>query len=114
MSRADLAAALRDLANRVDTLDPARVVGELEALKFSVWTANVTTPATPAPPEPTSAPTLDVRAAAKLLDISPTTLRRLVANDEIPHLRVGRRMLFRRATVERFAADRERCGRERS
>lgn len=48
-----------------------------------------------------------VGAAARVLAISITALRRLERRGEIPSVRVGRRLLFRRATLERFASERE-------
>lgn len=104
----DLAAMLRGLADRVADLPPARVIGELEALKFTIWTA--ATPPLATPTDPTISPTLNTRDAAHLLGISPTALRRLVAAGEVPVLRLGRRVLFRRETLEHLRVDRERNG----
>jgi excisionase family DNA binding protein len=56
-------------------------------------------------------PTLNVGAAAQLLGISPTALRRLVARGEVPVMRFGRRMVFRRETLDRLRAERERGAR---
>lgn len=44
MTAPALARQLHALADRLDELDPARVVGELEALKFTVCTASIPTP----------------------------------------------------------------------
>lgn len=57
---------------------------------------------------------LSTEAAAACLGISPTAVRRLEANGELPAVRIGRRVLFRRDTLERFGAARERlCGQTR-
>jgi len=45
----DLAAALHALADRLDALEPAQVIGELEAFKFQVWTTATNHHPTPAP-----------------------------------------------------------------
>ncbi len=50
---------------------------------------------------------LDVKAAAKLLGISVSTLRRLEVNGILPGIRMGRRVFFRLETLARFAADNE-------
>lgn len=50
---------------------------------------------------------LGVREAARTLAISTTALRRLETAGMIPSVRVGRRVLFRRETLLRFAADNE-------
>jgi excisionase family DNA binding protein len=107
--RSRLAAALRALADRVDDLDAAHLVGELAALTFTVWTASVS-----APTEPSSTarggPMLNTPEAARLLGISATALRRLVAAGEVPVCRFGRRVLYRRETLDRLRVDRERQG----
>jgi excisionase family DNA binding protein len=107
---ATLAAQLRALADRVDDLEPARVVGELEALKFEVWTAAAR--ATPTgPPLEAAGPMpehLTTKAAADWLGISPTALRRFEADGQLAAIRIGRRVVFRRDTLDRFRADRER------
>jgi excisionase family DNA binding protein len=51
---------------------------------------------------------LSTKAAAAALGISPTAVRRLEAAGELPAVRIGRRVLFRRDTLERFATERER------
>lgn len=105
----DLAAQLRALADRVDALEPPQVVGELEALKFAVWTAATSAEpiARPRPAEPTPEH-FTTKAAAAWLGISPTALRRLEADGQLPAVRIGRRVVFRRDTLDRFRADRER------
>lgn len=66
-----------------------------------------------APPHPRAtpavdSPALDTKAAARLLGISPTALRRLVASGEVPTMRFGRRLCFRRETLDALRAARER------
>jgi len=100
-----LPSALRGLADRLDTLEPCQVIGELEALKFALWTAAMPAPVPPA--DPVVPPTLNTRAAARVLGISPTGLRRLVAAGEVPVVRFGRRITFRQETLERIRAERE-------
>jgi excisionase family DNA binding protein len=54
---------------------------------------------------------LSTNAAAASLGISATAVRRLEAAGELPAVRIGRRVLYRRDTLERFGAERERlCG----
>src|SRR5262249_7100386 len=98
--RADLADQLRALADRVDALAPAQVVGALEALKFVAWTAATSAEpiARPRPAEPTPEH-LATKAAAAWLGISPTALRRLEADGQLPAVRIGRRVVFRRDTL---------------
>ncbi len=66
----------------------------------------------PGAPARTATPEhLSTKAAAASLGISPTAVRRLKAAGEHPAVRIGRRVLFRRDTLERFGAERERlCG----
>jgi excisionase family DNA binding protein len=106
---ADLASTLRRLADRLGELEPAEIIGELEALKFAVWTAATSAEpiAQPRPAEPTPEH-LTTKAAAGWLGISPTALRRLEADGQLPAVRIGRRVVFRRDTLDRFRADRER------
>lgn len=48
--------------------------------------------------------------AAEALGLSTRTVRALVARGELPCIRVGRRVLFRRATLDQWLRDRERLG----
>jgi len=68
----------------------------------------------PAPCAPARAPLpehLSTKDAAACLGISPSALRRLESAGELPAVRIGRRVLYRRDTLERFGAERERlCG----
>jgi excisionase family DNA binding protein len=45
--------------------------------------------------------------AADALGIGKTTLKQLIANGDIPSLKIGKRRLVRRATLEKFIARRE-------
>src|SRR5262245_54799691 len=82
-----LAAQLRALADRVDVLAPAQVVGELEALKFEVWTAATSHPAT-APDDETL---LDAAEVAAALGVPEKQARKLIAGRAFPVVRVGAR-----------------------
>lgn len=46
-----------------------------------------------------------VSEAARLMDVDPMTIRRLAQRQEIPVVRIGRRVLFRREDLERWAAE---------
>jgi predicted DNA-binding transcriptional regulator AlpA len=98
----DLAAQLRDLADRVADLEPARVVGELEALKFSVWT----TAAAPAPNGAGAYPisdALDVDAVAARSGMSKSWLYRQARAGHLPFARrIGRRIVFDEAGLRRW------------
>ena len=114
--RPNLAAAIAGLeraAKEVDGTQAPELLGELERVKGIVWArlvaASAGTPAVSAPADQAML-ILDVQAAARFLAISPTKLRRLVADGAVPSVRVGRRLLFRRATLNRFATDREGFG----
>ena len=50
---------------------------------------------------------LDVERAADFLGLSPTALRRLERAGEIPSVRIGRRVLFRRESLAAFLEARE-------
>jgi len=83
-------------------------LGELERLRTALWARLLH--GRPAPP---SVPSdgerlLGVVAAAQLLGISKTALRRLEANGDLVSVRIGRRVLFRHESLLRFAEQRER------
>ena len=44
--------------------------------------------------------------AAELLGVSETTIYRLTARREIPHVKIGRRNVFRPADLEKWVAER--------
>lgn len=97
---ADLSAQLRALADRVDGLDPAQVVGELEALKFAVWTTAI---APPAPPPSAPSRGLDVAAVMKRTGMSKDCLYREAREGRLPFARrLGRRVVFDEAGLARW------------
>src|SRR5262249_32295754 len=103
----DLAAQLRALADRVADLDPAELVGQLEALKFSVWTAATTH--APAPPPAGSSRGLGVAAVVERTGMSRDWLYREARNGRLPFARrLGRRIVFDEAELERWLT-RRRC-----
>ena len=53
-------------------------------------------------PERLDEPAIDVRAVARLLDVSTTTIYRLVKADEIPHFRIKRRLRFHPSDVRQW------------
>jgi predicted DNA-binding transcriptional regulator AlpA len=102
---ANLAAELRALADRVADLDPARVVGELEALKFSVWTS-VTAPA-PATATADMSAALGVDAVAARTGMSTQWLYRQARAGRLPFARrIGRRLVFDEAGLRRWLEQR--------
>jgi excisionase family DNA binding protein len=103
----DLADQLRRLADRLADLEPAAIVGELEALKFSVWTA--ATNHAPAPPPAGSSRGLDVAAVVERTGVSKDWLYREARHGRLPFARrLGRRLVFDAAELERWLA-RRRC-----
>jgi len=51
--------------------------------------------------------TLSAAQAAKALGICRTTLHKLTAAGEVPHLRIGRRLLYRPEALRKFLAEQE-------
>jgi hypothetical protein len=70
----DLATALHQLADRLDTLAPSARVGELAAVLFQAWITAV--PVSPQAPAPAQDGLLDVTAAAALLGRSASWMRK--------------------------------------
>jgi excisionase family DNA binding protein len=104
--RADLADRLRDLADRVDVLEPGQVLGELERIRFVVWTTAAPPPAA-ASPAPTRA--LDVEAVAERTGMSRGWLYREARAGRLPFARrLGRRLMFDAGQLERWLARRPR------
>lgn len=107
----------------VDALPPAALpalVLELAALQARaaarlVHVTGTQSSAAAAAPETrvATSETLGVKAAATVLGVSATALRRLEAAGVIASVRIGRRVLFRRETLVRFAADHEHARHER-
>jgi excisionase family DNA binding protein len=109
---ADLAAQLRALADKVGDLEPARVVGELEALKYAVWTNGTTPTASPATPPPSHA--LDVEAVAARTGMSKDWLYREARAGHLPFARhIGRRVVFDEAGLVRWLERRSASGKLR-
>src|SRR5262245_31957018 len=103
----DLAAQLRALADHVDDLDVAEVLGELEALRFRLWMTAAPVPAAPVAPA-SRAP--DVAAVAARTAMSRGWLYREARAGRLPFARrLGRRLVFDEATLGRWLA-RRRAG----
>src|SRR5438034_10264081 len=88
-------AALEQAARAVWGADAPALLGELERLKGIVLARLVATsggaPDAPRSADPATPTILGVHAAACFLQVSPTTLRRLVAAGAIARVPVGRR-----------------------
>jgi excisionase family DNA binding protein len=103
----DLASVLHALADRVDTLDPAQVVGELEALKFQLWAAATTSTAGPAASGFSSG--LNVTAVMERTGMSKDWLYRAARAGRLPFARhLGRRVVFDEAGLNRWLERRSR------
>jgi excisionase family DNA binding protein len=48
---------------------------------------------------------LDIKEAAKELHLSVFTLRSWVIQKRVPHIRLGRRVMFTKADLEKFVSD---------
>jgi excisionase family DNA binding protein len=104
----DLASVLHALADRVDTLDPAQVVGELEALKFQVWTAATRKHDAPTPASGSSR-ALAVEAVVERTGMSKDWLYREARTGRLPFARrLGRRVVFDEAGLNRWLERRSR------
>jgi excisionase family DNA binding protein len=101
----DFADRLRQLADQVETLEPAELVGQLEALKFQVWTA-ATNHAPAAVPTGPSRP-LAVTAVAERMGMSTDYVYREARAGRLPFARRhGSRVVFDAAGLERWLAKR--------
>jgi predicted DNA-binding transcriptional regulator AlpA len=96
-----LAAQLRALADRLAELAPAQVIGELEALKFQVWsTASNHAPA-PAPTGPSRG--LGVGVVVERTGMSRDWLYREARQGRLPFARrLGRRVVFDEGGLTRW------------
>jgi hypothetical protein len=101
----DLASQLRALADRLPQLEPAQVVGELEAIKFQLWTV-APPPSAPAPEDTL----LDAVAVAALLAVPEKQARKLMATRAIPVIRVGARYVRVRPADLRAYVATQRAG----
>jgi predicted DNA-binding transcriptional regulator AlpA len=100
----DLAAQLHALAERVDGLAAADIAGELERLRFTLWQ---TMTAPPAPASPDSSRALDVGAVIARTGMSKQWLYRAARAKQLPFARrIGRRLVFDEAGLERWLAGR--------
>jgi predicted DNA-binding transcriptional regulator AlpA len=101
----DLAAQLRALADRVDGLAPADVAGELERLRFTLWQTVTASP--PAAPVPGTSRALDVADVIARTGMSRQWLYRAARAKQLPFARrIGRRLVFDEAGLERWLAGR--------
>ena len=94
----DLAAQLHALANQVEHLEPGQVIGELERLKFTLWTGAA---APVAPPAPSTA--LAIAEVAQRTGMSRPWLYREARGGRLPFARrLGRRLVFDEAGLTRW------------
>lgn len=71
---------------------------------------NTTTTAPPGRPTGPAEPLLlDMHQAARALNIGERTLARYVAEGEIPHVRIGRRLLFDPADLRQWIGRKKIC-----
>jgi predicted DNA-binding transcriptional regulator AlpA len=99
----DLAAQLHQLADRLDTLAPAQVVGELEALRVVAFQEAIR-PQTPQPPPSNG---LAVTAVMQRTGMSKDWLYREARAGRLPFARrLGRRVVFDEAGLVRWLARR--------
>jgi excisionase family DNA binding protein len=101
----DLPAALRALADRVQDLDVAQVLGELEALRFRLWTA--TSPATFDVPAPDERPPLTVAAVAQRIGFSKDVVYDMLRRGELWNVGRGRAKRVAAAAVDTWLAGRD-------
>lgn len=100
----DLARQLHALADRLDTLQPGQVIGELERLKFTLWTGATAAPV--AQPAPSTA--LDIAEVAKRTGMSRPWLYREARAGRLPFARrIGRRLSFDEVGLARWLARRQ-------
>jgi predicted DNA-binding transcriptional regulator AlpA len=106
---ADVPGRLRALADRAEAeaLGPGDLVGQLEALKFEVWTRAMQ-PEAPAPAGPSRG--LDVAAVEERTGMSKDWLYREARAGRLPFARrLGRRVVFDQAGLTRWL-ERRRSG----
>jgi predicted DNA-binding transcriptional regulator AlpA len=91
---------LHQLADQVEQLDVAEVLGRLEVLRVQLWTS-ATTPAPPAAPAPGRA--IDIEAVKARTGMSLDWLYRQARKGRLPFARrLGRRVTFDAAGLERW------------
>jgi len=76
-----------------------------EQRELTVSSRSITNPATSADAD--DQVLVDLRYAAKLLSVSSRTVQTLVSKQGLPHVRIGRRLLFRPEALRTWAASRE-------
>jgi predicted DNA-binding transcriptional regulator AlpA len=85
---------LHALADRIDSLDLAQVLGELEVLRVRLWTAATMNHDAPAP-VPGCSRALDVQAVVERTGMSKDWLYREARAGRLPFARrLGRRVVF--------------------
>jgi excisionase family DNA binding protein len=107
----DLAAILAQLEVVVAGVAVAEIpeaLGELERLKAELWARWLRPSATRTEDAAQDGQLLGIRAAAELLGISRTALRRLEMAGGLAGVRIGRRLLFRADALAEFAGQHER------
>jgi predicted DNA-binding transcriptional regulator AlpA len=99
---------LRDLANRADTLEAADLAGELERLRFVLWqTAAAPAPSNHSAPNESPPRALDVEDVMARTGMSKPWLYREARAGHLPFVRrIGRRLVFDQAGLERWLAGR--------
>jgi predicted DNA-binding transcriptional regulator AlpA len=98
-TRPDLAAQLRQLADRLAELEPAQVVGELEALRVVAFQEAIRPPA----PRPAPSNGLAVAAVMQRTGMSKDWLYREARAGRLPFARrLGRRVVFDEAGLARW------------
>jgi excisionase family DNA binding protein len=98
----DLAAALRALADRVQGLDVAQVLGELEVLRFRLWTT--ASPATSDVAVRDERPPLTVAAVAQRIGFSKDVVYDMLRRGELPNVGRGRFKRVSAAAVDTWLA----------
>jgi excisionase family DNA binding protein len=107
-----LVAYLEQVVADVSVSEIPALLADLERFRLTLWARWVTgvSPAASNGFSTNGESLLSVSQAARFLGISRTALRRLEAGGHLTGVRIGRRLLFRKETLVRFAEDRERGG----
>jgi excisionase family DNA binding protein len=106
---ADLADRLRELADRIGTLEPAEVAGALETLRCRAW-ASALAPAA-AGPAPASPRYVTQAEASALFNIPLSTVRYLTRRGRVPALGQGKNRRLLPADLARYLEECTRTGR---
>ena len=106
----DVVEQLRQLADQVEQLDVAQLVGRLEAIKFAVWMTATNHPPAPAPTGPSRG--LDIAVVSKRTGMSKDWLYRQARAGRLPFAyRLGRRVLCDEARLAHWLDRRAGQGR---